>query len=599
MKKSKFLKKSLAMLLALMLVVAMIPLSAAAAGFDLTSIYVGGNKVELASTFTVDVPNTEDGVVVHTNEKLSDYGYKLVAVKATSTVVETEITDNASAEELKFADYAPNGSMTLKLYDISSGEAKLVNTYTMNLNKTSLRTTTNLASVTPGNGVYSATFDNDAKTVSVVLARQTDGNYTDTKITVVADDGAKVVAQPADAADGTTFEVESESGNNISEYTIKATYADAITSFSVNGVEGVISDSTKDNIPDTITVTLPKTAILDKYGDPTVETFDVEYAVYGDVTVKTNDVKIGGTAVASGKSFTFTGLAANGTWGTDGNLMVTRLNTASQTYKLVVELEKSDNTAITAARLDNTEATIDGDKISAVLPVYKNNDTGSDTNKTKLTAVKVELTVDKNAKSVVINGTSKTPSAGVVTFDSVDLTKPQIVTVTAQDNTTQQYTLSATKATEVKDASITAMWLTNGATKAEGVISGNTITLTVPYMTTSVAGWNVYVTPSAGAKVLASDNDDVYNGETKGSDLGLNTVDVVNGATAKIKAVNKADQKVFKEYNVVVKLAPAKNGNTLTDLDFTAQKKTTMTRMCTATSPTTTPSMPTWSRLLT
>ena len=38
MNKSKFLKKSLAMLLALMLVVAMIPLSASAAPEDLTSL---------------------------------------------------------------------------------------------------------------------------------------------------------------------------------------------------------------------------------------------------------------------------------------------------------------------------------------------------------------------------------------------------------------------------------------------------------------------------------------------------------------------------------------------------------------------------------
>ena len=47
MKKSKFLKKSLAMLLALMLVVAMIPLSASAAlPEDLKLIYVDGNTVK-------------------------------------------------------------------------------------------------------------------------------------------------------------------------------------------------------------------------------------------------------------------------------------------------------------------------------------------------------------------------------------------------------------------------------------------------------------------------------------------------------------------------------------------------------------------------
>ena len=47
MNKSKFLKKSLAMLLALMLVVAMIPLSASAAlPDDLVDLYVNGGKPE-------------------------------------------------------------------------------------------------------------------------------------------------------------------------------------------------------------------------------------------------------------------------------------------------------------------------------------------------------------------------------------------------------------------------------------------------------------------------------------------------------------------------------------------------------------------------
>ncbi len=49
MKKSKFLKKSLAMLLALMLVVAMIPLSASASPISLGTIYVDGNKVTIGS----------------------------------------------------------------------------------------------------------------------------------------------------------------------------------------------------------------------------------------------------------------------------------------------------------------------------------------------------------------------------------------------------------------------------------------------------------------------------------------------------------------------------------------------------------------------
>ena len=563
MKKSKFLKKSLAMLLALMLVVAMIPLSAAAATFDFSSIYVDGNKVEVGSTFTVDVPNTATEVKVGTNETLADYGYELRAVKATSTVEETKI--DKAGTVLALNDYAKDNAITLKLYDITS-EAKLVETYTMQLKKTSLRTTTNLASVTPGNGVYSAEFDNDKKEVYVVLARD-DANYDDTAITVVAADGA-TAEQPANAAEGTTFKVTSESGNNVSEYTIVVReYADAITSFSVNGVEGVITDSDKDNIPDTITVTLPKTAVFNSYGDLIEDPeFVVEYAVYGNVTANANDVKIGGTAVASGSKFKFDDLGTNATWNA-GDVVVTRLTTAEQTYDLVVELEKSDNTAITAARLDNTEAAIDGNKISAVLPVNKDTN-----NATKLEQVAVYLTVDATAKKVVIGGVDATKNAGYWSA-TVNLTKPVIVTVTAEDNSTQQYELSATIANEVKDASITAMWMTNGTTKVEGVVSGNTITLTVPYMTTSVADWKVYFTPSNGAKVLNLNGIDIVNGAHTGNDLNLTDTNTnASGISTTVKAVNKADQKVFKEYNVVVKLAAAKNGNTLTDLDFTAQQ---------------------------
>ena len=565
MKKSKFLKKSLAMLLALMLVVAMIPLSAAAATFDFSSIYVDGNKVEVGSTFTVDVPNTATEVKVGTNETLADYGYELRAVKATSTVEETKIEGTVA---LALKDYAKDNAITLKLYDITS-EAKLVETYTMQLNKTSLRTTTNLASVIPGNGVYSAEFDNDKKEVYVVLARD-DANYDDTAITVVAADGASA-EQPANAAEGSTFKVTSESGNNVSEYTIVVReYADAITSFSVNGEEGVITDSDKDNIPDRITVTLPKTAVFNSYGDLIEDPeFVVEYAVYGDVDVKNNDVKIGGAAVASGAKFKFDDLGTAGEWKA-GDVVVTRLTTASQTYDLVVELEKSDNTAITAARLDNTEATIDGNKISAVLPVNKDTSTA-----TNLKQVAVYLTVDATAKKVVIGGVEAVKNTGYWSA-TVNLEKPVIVTVTAEDNSTQQYELSATIANEVKDASITAMWMTNGTTKVEGVVSGNTITLTVPYMTTSVAGWKVYFTPSNGAKVLNLNGNDIVNGAHTGNDLNLTgTTTNASGISTTVKAVNKADQNVFKQYNVVVKLAAAKNGNTLTDLDFTAQQVTT------------------------
>ena len=62
MNKSKFLKKSLAMLLALMLVLAMIPLSASAdeTGDYVKDLYVNGKRAALVGNeLSVDIPTTE------------------------------------------------------------------------------------------------------------------------------------------------------------------------------------------------------------------------------------------------------------------------------------------------------------------------------------------------------------------------------------------------------------------------------------------------------------------------------------------------------------------------------------------------------------
>ena len=80
MNKSKFLKKSLAMLLALMLVLAMIPLSASAAELpNIEYIYVGGNKVTLDDEMTVDVSEDDTSVTIGTNINLNDYKVEMVA----------------------------------------------------------------------------------------------------------------------------------------------------------------------------------------------------------------------------------------------------------------------------------------------------------------------------------------------------------------------------------------------------------------------------------------------------------------------------------------------------------------------------------------
>ena len=109
MKKSKFLKKSLAMLLALMLVVAMIPLSASAAlPDDLKYINVNGDQVSV-SALEVDMSSSyldNDNAVVEidTNDYLGD--------------VELRVYEKGGSVEYKVAPQTPATDSTTNDFPI-------------------------------------------------------------------------------------------------------------------------------------------------------------------------------------------------------------------------------------------------------------------------------------------------------------------------------------------------------------------------------------------------------------------------------------------------------------------------------------------------
>ena len=92
MKKSKFLKKSLAMLLAVMLVVAMIPLSASADTPLLrrVDVHAGGQVVqttagEAANTYVGEIPNLSENITL---EVLTGSGNQVFYTRETSTATE-------------------------------------------------------------------------------------------------------------------------------------------------------------------------------------------------------------------------------------------------------------------------------------------------------------------------------------------------------------------------------------------------------------------------------------------------------------------------------------------------------------------------------
>ena len=145
MKKSKFLKKSLAMLLALMLVVAMIPLSAAAAAPDVTQINVLVNNVPVA---TLDEGETSyEGSIANTAETfdlqvLTDDGAEVYYVDDVNTSAAKEIALNEvvsnvwTAAGINIHDFS-NGadSFTIEIHVYDENDKNDPDVYTITLTR--------------------------------------------------------------------------------------------------------------------------------------------------------------------------------------------------------------------------------------------------------------------------------------------------------------------------------------------------------------------------------------------------------------------------------------------------------------------------------
>ena len=625
MKKSKFLKKSLAMLLALMLVVAMIPLSAAASPVNLGAIYVAGNRVELAESMTVDVTDQSlnDGFSITTNEDLSALDAELRIYQTDGvTYTSAKQVSATPAETLDLDNYLVNGNtIKLALYDLGTtdgtGDDVELGSYTLTLKKVQGSTTTNLSETyVAGKGVVSATIDNVTKTINVKLARDDNQASLGAELTVTAVDKAKITnvngtpvpnggatTTEINADDKNYIEVTSQTGGNVSKFTVVATYEDALATMEIQGLDGkwysgsIVDTNEKDDIPDAIIFNLPDVAVEDpahpgeKVANPKL---NVRYTTQGDVDsnvvvyVGSDDTNV--KSGDEGSRVTFTDLGgANEAIATDSKVVVTRLpkaNGAVQTYDLTVQLQKSTVTTIEYARVNDTIATVNQEtgSITAELPKYTDADSSTLTNPASTTVV---VYTDKKVDSIVINGkpmteskqandVSDATSRGLKpwTLSGVDLSKEQIITVTAEDKTTtKQYTISASISQNTSDADITAFWLKNGGNTYEGkFVNKDTIQVNVPYMTTSVADWVVYVTPTAGAKVEYAGLYEVVNGWHKGSNIDLTNVNEgAVGATTKLTAINKNNEKISHEYTINVVLDTAKTGNTLNSLEFTAQ----------------------------
>ena len=629
MKKSKFLKKSLAMLLALMLVVAMIPLSASASEGP-SHIYVDGNTVELADA-EVDVPTGTPSVKMRLNSDLGA-NYQL-RVKAASDTQLKDIVLDTEDEPVTLADYMDsNKEIHLQLYKRvgntgNNWETVDGCTYIVTVNFTKLSTTTDVKFASNEKGIYNATkVDLENKVIEVTAARHT-GTNTPSKdntwdedlqktgafqMVVAPVDGEDIDGTPTeggvivDADNGDTFTVTSESGNNVATYTVKVTsYLEALSEFTVTGTDGekysaTPVDANLDDVPDTIVVNLPESAIYDKTTDSSFPNpqLAVSYVAEGDVT---SNVEVWDTAKklgnvksdGSGDKITFTGLGT-GDQEFEGKVVVNRLpetvatngayNGAVQTYDLLVQLEKDSSTEITYVKVNNTLGEVDAEAgtLTASVPAA---DEIAGANKGKST---VTLKTPATVQSVTLNSEKMTKAtrvdAGVATweFKNVDVSKQQIVDVVAEDGVTKQtYTLNVTTDTNTTDATITAIWIKNNLTgetyHADVTTSEDDLLVKVPFMTTDVKNWTIFVTPSSHSYVTYGSNAQLVNGETTLYDVNMSLTNIPADGTWKlwVTANNKNNPEIKKNYTLTIDLEDPKDGKTLADLDFSATAQET------------------------
>ena len=612
MKKSKFLKKSLAMLLALMLVVAIIPLSASAASSEGPSlIYVDDNTVALPEA-KVDVPTGEKSVDMRLNSDLGgNYELRVLAAADTQLSDKKLTTKN---QEVLLDDYMDsNKEIHLQLYkqvgNSNNWETVEGCAYTVTVNFTTASTTTDVKFVENVKGVYSATVDTENKIVSVVLARHVDADgkgqeSLGAEMKMKALDNAKINGGAAngtvtvDADNNDTFTVTSESGNNVATYTVEVTsYLEALSEFTVTGTDGekysaTPVDKNLDDVPDTIVVTLPESAIYDKTTDSsfTDPELAVSYVSEGDVTrnvvVKKDTGDTTGTAVQSNGAVKvkFTGLGTTEEY--NGTVTATRLpdeNGAIQTYDLLVQLEKDTSTEITYVKVNNTLGEVDAEAgtLTASVPTV-DNIAGKDADVVIKTPATVQsVTIDSKTVNPTLDENNSAVKVWTFTGENdINVSKQQIVDVVAEDGTKQTYTLNVTTDTNTTDATITAIWIKNnltGATyHADVTTSEDDLLVKVPFMTTDVRDWTIFVTPSSHTYVTYSSNKQLVNGETKLSDIknSLGPIDADKTWEIEVTANNKNDAKVKKNYTLTIDLESPKDGKTLADLDFSATAQT-------------------------
>ena len=547
MKKSKFLKKSLAMLLALMLVVAMIPLSASAVEGDFTVIVNGkaatGTGDVLSATVTstsgvaitgVAAPDTQMVVLGKDGEPVDDTSSINLAEEAVAN-------DNVYTLTVEFQSTSDEGD---------SADAAVVKSYTLNITmeEATVSDVNTVKAVVDVDGMSYYTIDNSANTITIYMpfGASVTPSLSESNFSTTDTD-----ANAAYSAGSLTVTAESTSTR---VYTVSVKNLTGFETFSVNGQVGD-STITAEGTTNTVTADVAFGTDMTKI----VPTFTLGSSIT-KVTTEINgeevEVKSGVTAVdfSTGNSATFTLYA--GSSDEDGTEVTVTLTEKDNTEAALKTIKVSDGSKF------SNEVTVSGTTVDVEVPVGFNFKT--DATVTVTTSDKAEVTIPAQNDVEFVGGEAT----------NVDVSgKSFIIRVTSEDGETYtNYTINLTEATSaeavlndftVKDAddvTYTATW------------SGKTGTLTLPYMAqANLNDYKVIAQASTGATITANSKVVANNVTVLGNDP-TNGVDVA-GNGKKITVVVSNGKEAKATYTITVKYETAKTGYAITGAETTSEKQ--------------------------
>ena len=601
MNKSKFLKKSLAMLLALMLVFAMIPLSASAATYtdpgeiDLTA---GSNAIDSA-----EPDENGDWTVVFNYTKDAPE----VVLSSSKTGDEIEYV-NANGQWADANDSANDGIYTITLrYDNGAPVAQKFRVVDANGNATKARTINWSVSDAESSIELSsakldgidAEIDEDAATIHFTVPFGWTSGSSSISVTAAEGTVEGTIAIPTvdtNTTVGTESYVTVRAENGATKrYTITVAEPEGLTAFALGEYEGefeIDPDTGKET--GNIIVNLPAGTAKDEENKfEMVPEFTVGAYYF---TLSINDASSNKDELTSGEAYDFAYALDEGNADRTVDLTLTDPNNSTtRTYHLKLVVDKSSTVISGVTVTDDqgfeSEAAIDEDNnITAEVSTKANNVSTIEFKAPSGTKIYVGTSTAALTESITVPGTFTTASG------TYALNTPIKVRVVSADGDYQDfYTLTVTKAeSATKLPAITSAKLSydldgDGKNEVEigGSIDDTTITFKeLPYSTTStnvtgatftyaLTSQTKIGTPSFGADVFEDENTVTVtsdNGDTVQYTLMFEKAAAKTGKTISNFKLTEADNVNLMPYYATYDVSAKDNGDGTGVFTITAPK---------------------------